>query len=110
MANTFRNVRQLIGTGALGVPSIYIAPAGTTAIVMGCQLANVAASAEEVTLYWRDDSVLANTDLVHDVVIPVGATLAPIAGKLVLETGDIIFATTTTTSGVEITVSVLEIT
>jgi hypothetical protein len=44
-----------------------------------------------VSVWWTDDSNAdAITRLVEDVIIPAKASLAPIAGKLVLEAGDAI--------------------
>jgi hypothetical protein len=107
MANTFKNDRALIQTS----PTVaYTCPAATVAIVIGCQIANVSATSEEVKVWWTDDSDAdAITYLVEDVIIPIKAALAPIAGKLVLEAGDTISASGETNDDAEITVSVLEI-
>lgn len=108
MAETFKNAKKKIQTTA--GTAVYTCPAATTAIVIGCQIANVSASAEEVSVWWTDDSDGdAVVRLVEDVVIPAKASLAPIAGKLVLEAGDTIVATGQTNNDAEITVSILEI-
>jgi len=107
MANIFKNDGAKIQT----TTSIaYTCPASTTAIVLQCQVANVSASIEEVSVWWTDDSDGdAIYRLVEDVVIPAQAALAVIAGKLVLEAGDTISCTGQTNDDAEITVSVLEI-
>jgi hypothetical protein len=80
------------------------------AIVIGCQISNVSATAEEVEVIWTDASDAdAVTRLIKDVIIPAQAALAPIAGKLVLEAGDKIRAVGETNDDAEIVVSVLEI-
>lgn len=107
MANTFKNARALIQTTTT---TAYTCPSATTAIVIGCQVANVSATSEEVSVWWTDSSASnAITRLVEDVVIPAKASLAPIAGKLVLQAGDTIACTGQTNNDAEITVSVLEI-
>lgn len=107
MPNTFKNARLAIQSTA---SDVYTCPAATTAIVIGCQVANVSATSEEVSVWWTDTSASnAITRLVEDVVIPAKASLAPIAGKLVLEAGDKIRAQGQTNNDAEITVSVLEI-
>jgi hypothetical protein len=107
MANTFKNAKLKIQDTATDV---YECPSATTAIVLGCQVANVSASAEEVEVWWTDASDSnAITRLVKDVIIPAQSSLAPIAGKLVLEAGDKIRAIGETDDDAEITVSVLEI-
>jgi hypothetical protein len=107
MAETFKNAKLKIQTSATDV---YVVPSATTTIVLGCQVANVSATAEEVEVWWTDASDSnAVTRLVKDVIIPGQASLAPIAGKLVLEAGDKIRALGETNDDAEITVSVLEI-
>jgi len=107
MANTFKNDGAKIQTTTTVA---YTCPASTTAIVLQCQVANVSASTEEVSVWWTDDSDGdAIYRLVEDVVIPAQAALAVIAGKLVLEAGDTISCTGQTNDDAEITVSVLEI-
>jgi hypothetical protein len=107
MANTFKTAKLIIQDSATDV---YTVPSATTAVVIGCQVANVSATAEEVSVWWTDASDSnAVVRLVKDVVIPAKASLAPIAGKLVLEAGDKIRAQGQTNNDAEITVSVLEI-
>jgi hypothetical protein len=107
MANTFKNAKLKIQDAATDV---YECPSATTAIVLGCQVSNVSATAEEVEVWWTDASDAdAVTRLVKDVVIPSQAALSPIAGKLVLEAGDKIRAVGTDNDDAEIVVSVLEI-
>jgi hypothetical protein len=107
MANTFKNAKLKIQDAATDV---YECPSATTAIVLGCQVSNVSASAEEVSVWWTDDSDAdAVTRLVKDVIVPAKASLAPIAGRLVLQAGDKIRAQGQTNDDAEITVSVLEI-
>ena len=107
MANTFKNAKLKIQDT---LTDVYVCPSATVAIVIGCQVANVSATAEEVEVIWTDASDAdAVTRLVKDVVIPSQAALAPIAGKLVLEAGDKIRAVGETNDDAEIVVSVLEI-
>jgi len=107
MANTFKNAKLKIQS-TMG--DVYTCPSATVAIVIGCQVANVSATAEEVEVIWTDASDAdAVTRLVKDVIIPAQAALAPIAGKLVLEAGDKIRAVGETNDDAEIVVSVREI-
>jgi hypothetical protein len=107
MANIFKNAKLKVQDTATDV---YTVPSATTAIVIGCQVANVSASAEEVAVWWTDASDSnAITRLVKDVIVPGQAALAAIAGKLVLEAGDKIRVQGEDNDDAEITVSVLEI-
>lgn len=112
MANTFKNAKAVLKdstTAPTGVP-VYTCPAATVAVVIGCQIANVSAAAEEVQVWWVDSSDSnAVTRLVEDVLVPGKAALAPIAGKLILEAGDSLVAQGEDDDDAEITVSVLEI-
>ncbi len=107
MAETFKNARLVAGTAA---SDIYTAGSGITAIVIGAQIANVGTASVEVDVWFTDSSAAdAITRLVKDVIVPSQAALAPVAGKLVLETGDKIRALASADDDAEIVVSVLEI-
>ncbi len=107
MAEVFKNAKLKIQDT---LTDVYTCPSATVAIVIGCQVANVSGTDEEVEVIWTDASDAdAVTRLVKDVVIPAQAALTPIAGKLVLEAGDKIRAVGETNDDAEIVVSVLEI-
>jgi uncharacterized linocin/CFP29 family protein len=109
VANTFKNTKLKIQSGAGN--DVYTCPSATTAIVIGCQVANTdSTTAENVRVWWTDASNSnVVTHLVDEVVVPARSTLAPIVGKLVLEAGDKIRAGGQVNDRAEITVSVLEI-
>jgi hypothetical protein len=107
MANTFKNAKLKVQDTA---SDVYTAPALTTAIVIGCQVANVSATNEEVSVWWTDASDSnAITRLVEDLIIPPKVAIGVTEGKLVLEAGDKIRVQGQTNDDAEITVSVLEI-
>jgi hypothetical protein len=107
MAETFKNVRTVLGDSPT---DIYTVPAGTTAIVIGCQVANVGAASNELDFWWTDSSAAdAATYLGNQIVVPVQAAYEPIGGKLVLEAGDKLRGESENDLELEATVSVLEI-
>jgi hypothetical protein len=107
MPNTFKNAKLKVQTTD---SDVYECPSATTAIVIGMQISNVAATSKETTVWWTDASASnAVTRLVKDVIVPAKAALAPVAGKLVLEAGDKVRALCTSNDDIEVTVSVLEI-
>ena len=107
MAQTFKNAKSVL-TGSSA--AIYTVPAGTTAIVIGCQVVNVGTAAHDLTLSWTDASDTdAETYLAQAIPVPDAAAYEPIGGKLVLEAGDVIKGFGSTTDVLEATVSVLEI-
>jgi hypothetical protein len=108
MAQTFKNVRAVLNDTATDV---YTVPSATTAIVIGCQVANVGAANNELDFWWTDSSAAdAATYLADAVDIPVAAAYEPIGGKLVLEAGDKLRGLSETDDELEATVSVLELT
>lgn len=106
MANTFINVLYQT-TNSLA--TVYTAPSATVAIVIGCQAANVP-NTGTVALTMTVQSGATTRNLVKAVDIPVKASLAPIAGKLVLEAGDLIRASSAVSGDVDLVLSILEIT
>lgn len=105
MANTFKNVLYEV-TDTLA--TVYTCPASTVAVVIGCQASNKSNTANVSLTLVVDDGVDAEA-LVNEVFIPTDASLAPIAGKLVLEDGHELQAETVATGDVAIVLSVLEI-
>ncbi len=107
MAETFKNVRALLGDSATDV---YTVPAATVAIVIGAQVANIGATSNELDFWWTDSSAAdAITRLGSKIVVPAAAAYEPIGGKLVLEAGDKLRGEGENDQELEATVSVLEI-
>ena len=100
MANTFKNYTSSnIGTSAT---TVYTTPASTTAVTIGCNLANVTSSTIVV------DVQCAGVYLVKDVSIPTGASLSVLDGKIILEAADTVIVTSDTASSCDVILSVLE--
>jgi hypothetical protein len=107
MAETFKNVRALLADSATDV---YTVPAGTVAIVIGAQVANIGSGSNELDFWWTDASAAdAITRLGSKIVVPTAAAYEPIGGKLVLEAGDKLRGESENDQELEATVSVLEI-
>lgn len=111
MANTFKNAKCAMVTGGA---TAYTCPAATTAIVIGCIVANIdGTNAANATVHWTDDSDSDTaTNLIKLVSVPPNSSLAVIGGangKLVLEAGDTLVGTASADSDLSMTVSVLEI-
>jgi hypothetical protein len=108
MAATFKNTKAVLADTAT---TVYTCPSATTAIVLGCQVANVGAADHTLDFYWEDTSdSSAVTYLADEVTVPQYAAYEPIGGKLVLEAGDVVKGLGDTTDVLEVTVSVLELT
>ena len=100
MANTFKNYTSAsVGTGAT---TTYTVPSATTAIMMGCNLANRTASQIAV------DVQCAGVYLVKGAPIPANSALSVLDGKIILETTDTVVVTSDTASSADVILSVLE--
>ena len=106
---TYKNFKLVLTASYV---SAYTCPASTTSIVTHCQAANID-GVNTVVLdgQWLDDS---DTDaairLVSALSIPIGSSIAPIDGQLVLETGDQLQFKAAATGDIEVSGSVVEIT
>ena len=111
MADTFKNAKAALVTGG---GTVYTCPAATTAVVIGCIVANIdGTNAASVSISWTDDSDSdTSTNIVKLVSVPPNASLAVIGGangKLVLEAGDTLTGIASADSDLVVSVSVLEI-
>jgi hypothetical protein len=107
MANTFKlKTKANVGVITAGV---YTVPAGTTATVIGITLANVSGSSINVGVgvsRATSDSV----KLLKDAPIPQGSTLEFMQGnKIVLETTDTITVVSDTSSSLDASITILEL-
>lgn len=108
MAQIFKNARASLGATATDV---YTCPSNTTAIVIGCQVANADSASRTLSLWWTDSSASAAiTYLGYGVTIPVNSAYEPISGKVVLESGDKVIGLGSTANSLNVTLSILEIT
>lgn len=112
MAEVFKSVNAELGTTVDGSSEvIYTCPAGTTAIVILCQLANIDGTNNSNSyVSYYDYSETQNKFLAYELVIPADSAVNPIGGKLVLNANDQLRAYASATGDIDITVSVLEIT
>lgn len=105
---TFKNENlDILVTAADG----YEVPAAKTAIVLGCQLANVdGVNSVDCDVWWTDDSDADKvTYLVKGMTLPAKAAVGVLEGKLVLEAGDRIRALAGAAGDAQLSISVLEL-
>lgn len=119
--NTFKTKTARIGNGINTTSTVYVAPVGVTSIVLMAQIANLGTQTETVSfVHYRNRRVLADaqgngaqapnveTFLVKDFPIPPGDAVNPISGKLIIETLDSIRCRGSSTSTLQLTLSILE--
>lgn len=117
--NTFKTKTQFIGTNTTS--TMYTAPIGVTSIILMAQIANVSTQTQSVSfIHHRNRPVLADaqgngsqpgdTDsfLVKNFSIPAGDAASVLTGKLIIESLDSVRAYASTTSTLQLTLSVLE--
>jgi hypothetical protein len=100
MANTFKNYTSAsVGTSPV---TTYTVGAGTTSVVIGCNIANVSTSQIVV------DVQLAGVYLIKGAFIPAGSSLSVLDGKIILEATDTVVITSDTATSADVILSVLE--
>jgi len=100
MANTFKNYTSAsVGTSPV---TTYTVSAGTTSVIIGCNIANVSTSQIVV------DVQLAGAYLIKGAFIPAGSSLSVLDGKIILEATDTVVITSNTASSADVILSVLE--
>ena len=117
--NTFKTKTALLTTATNN--TIYTAPVGVTSIVLMAQIANLGTQTEIISfVHHRNRQVLADaqgngaqaanfdTFLVKDFQVPVNDAFNPITGKLIIEELDSIRCFGSSTSTLQITLSILE--
>lgn len=106
MASSFKNyITNAVGDSNT---SIY-APSGVTSTVIGLTMANLTASDVKVRLFLNSGG--ANGYIIYDATVPAGSALVAAGGdqKIVLESGDTLYAYANTATSVDVIVSALEI-
>jgi hypothetical protein len=110
MANTFKNSI----TGSIGTTGVvvYEAPIGSSATVIGVNVANANSNNISVSVMMRDISANKVVYVVKDALIVPGSSNVLVGGeqKLVLESGDFLSVTSSLANSADAIVSVLEIT
>ena len=107
MANTFK-VHHWSAANAAG-SNLYTCPAATTAIVLRMQAANVGSGTHPVSATVADTSAGTTEFIAKTVSVPLNAAIGLVAGKQVLEAGDVLDVYSDAVSQIDVTVSVLEI-
>ena len=113
MANVFKlRTKDGGSTGANTDMTIYTVPVGTTTVVIGCTIANTTASAITIDAkIFTASSSGENADDVHigvNLPVPTGSSLDILAGKIVMETGDVLKIQSDTANSTQIALSIME--
>ena len=105
--NVFQTVTKVAPTSPVG---IYTAPVGYTGVVLLAQAANVGSETYQVSLAHERSvaGVAVTTEIIKNLPIESSDTANLLAGKLVLETGDILVLSANNATNVKFIGSILE--
>jgi len=105
--NVFKTVTNIVTTNAVG---IYTAPIGYTGVVLLAQTANVGNNTQTVSFsHQRTISGIAvTTEILKDFPISTSDTANLLSGKLVLESGDVLVLSSSSSTDIKFLGSVLE--
>ena len=101
--NVFKTVTAELTTSPA---TLYTAPAGYTSVILMAQISNVTASSAKVT--FSHYSGTTTTELLKDFGVPSNDAASATTGKLVIQTGDSIQASSDTANALKVVLSVLE--
>ena len=110
MSNTFKLKTKLgSNVAANAEQTVYTVPGSTTSIIIGLTVANLLSNSVTVDVKINRAS-LNDVSIGVNLPIPSGGSLDALAGKVVLETTDVITVTCDTLNGIDTALSVMEIT
>ena len=107
---TYENAaKHLLNNGDAGV-QIYECPAGKSAMVKTCQVANVDGSnSADVSIFWKDNS---DGDAIYylakTIPVPPNTALPVLGDALVLEAGDTLWGVASADGDLDATISIRE--
>jgi hypothetical protein len=101
--NVFQTVTAVVNT----TPTIvYTAPVGYTGVVLLAQVANIGSSSQDVSLVHRRS--LIDTEMMKNYPISASDTANLLSGKLVLESGDKLVLSGSSSTDLKFIASILE--
>ena len=115
MANTFKLNTKAGGAVAANTDiTVYTVPSSTTTIIIGLTIANKVTNSVTVDVKVESNTVdtetNVNVNIGQNLPIPSGSSLDALAGKVVLQTTDVLKIQSDTANSVDIALSVMEIT
>lgn len=101
--NTFKNITaNLTSTNT----TLYTAPITSTSIILMGQVTNITANSADVT--FALNTISSNTELVYNLSVPPNDAVNVLLGKLVLQNGHSVYASSSSNNTLKMTLSVLE--
>ena len=105
--NVFKTITKVATTNAVG---IYTAPVGYTGVVLLAQSANIGNNTQTVSFSHKRTviGIAVTTEILKDFPISASDTANLVAGKLVLESGDVLVLSASSGTDIKFLGSILE--
>lgn len=105
--NVFRTVAKIATTNSVG---IYTAPIGYTGVVLLAQVANIGNNTQTVSFSHQRTTagIAVTTEILKNFPVSASDTANLLAGKLVLESGDVLVLSASTGTDIKFLGSILE--
>jgi hypothetical protein len=105
--NIFKTITKVSGTNPVG---IYTAPVGYTGVVLLAQAANVGNNTQTVSFSHQRTTagIAVTTEILKDFPVSSSDTANLLAGKLVLESGDVLVLSASNATDIKFLGSILE--
>jgi hypothetical protein len=105
--NVFKTITAIASTNSVG---IYTAPVGYNGVVLLAQCANIGTTTRTVTVSHQRTTagIAVTTEIVKDFPVENNDSLSLLAGKLVLESGDVLVLSANNSTDIKFLGSVLE--
>lgn len=101
--NVFKTITHTVG---VTIDQVYTAPVGYTGVMLLAQVTNIGGTTQTITFGHRRNGT--DTEIVKDLAIPPNDTANLLAGKLVIETGDVLTIVGSNATDLKYLSSVLE--
>ena len=110
MANTFK-LNTKAGGAVAANTDITVLTAATTTILIGLTISNKVTNSITVDVKLESStSGNANVNIGQNLPIPSGSSLDALAGKIVMNTGDVLKVQSDTANSIDVVLSIMEIT
>jgi hypothetical protein len=105
--NVFKTITKVATTNAVG---IYTAPVGYTGVVLLAQTANIGNNTETVSFSHqrRVAGIAVTTEILKNYPVPTNDTANLLSGKLVVESGDVLVLSASSSTDIKFLGSILE--
>jgi hypothetical protein len=105
--NVFKTITKIAPTSPVG---IYTAPIGYTGVVLLAQCANVGNNTQTISFSHQRtlSGIAVTTEILKDFPVSASDTANLLAGKLVLESGDVLVLSSSSSTDIKFLGSVLE--